>query len=346
MDLTAALAAVNKVASTATKADATGRTVTVVDGHLVFRSGYDAALVAALKFLPGRRYNAGDRTNRVSLASLTDAHAAFVAEWGFEADGEARAALAGSFSQDSAPANPRQAKVVDGVVHLIAPYDEALVAATRGLSGRRYLGGDVNSAPLNGTTRDFALRWGFDGVDAIEVALANRSDAEKAAEAKADALRVAASAVKGEEIPSIAQRLRRKLFGYQWAGVRYILSQRRVLVGDEMGTGKTTIALASIEAAEAYPAVVVVPEITRSAWEREAQKVLPAHRTVEVVTGTTPVETTADVVIVGYTVLQHHVPGLIARKPMALVADEAHFVKNPKAARTQAVAALAEVVPA
>ena len=46
---------------------------------------------------------------------------------------------------------------------------------------------------------------------------------------------------------------------FQRAGVSYLLERRRAFLADEQGLGKTIEALAALEAAGAYPAVVVCP---------------------------------------------------------------------------------------
>ena len=64
---------------------------------------------------------------------------------------------------------------------------------------------------------------------------------------------------------------------FQWAGVRYALDARRAFLADEQGLGKTVEALAALEAAGAYPAIVVCPASLKLNWERETARWLP-HR--------------------------------------------------------------------
>src|SRR5207248_10368142 len=45
-----------------------------------------------------------------------------------------------------------------------------------------------------------------------------------------------------------------------------------------------------------------------------------------------------------YEIVAHHRQALALRKPRALVVDESHYCKNPRAKRTQAVRALAGAV--
>ena len=115
-------------------------------------------------------------------------------------------------------------------------------------------------------------------------------------------------------------------------------------LADEQGLGKTVQALAALEEDGAFPAVVICPASLKLNWEREAQHWLP-HRSVAVVSGTGTVAPAADMTIVNYDIVHAHRARLALRKPRALVLDESHYVKNPRAKRTQAVRRLAESLP-
>jgi SWI/SNF-related matrix-associated actin-dependent regulator of chromatin subfamily A-like protein 1 len=128
---------------------------------------------------------------------------------------------------------------------------------------------------------------------------------------------------------------------FQRAGVAYALDARRTFLADEQGLGKTVQALAALEADAAYPAVVICPASLKLNWERETQRWLP-HRTVAVVSGTGTVAPAAEITVVNYDIVHAHRTRLALRRPKALVLDESHYVKNPRAKRTQAVRRLAE----
>ena len=61
-----------------------------------------------------------------------------------------------------------------------------------------------------------------------------------------------------------------ELHPFQRAGVRYALERRRTFIADEQGLGKTVQALATIEADDAFPTVVVCPASMKLVWERES----------------------------------------------------------------------------
>ena len=140
-----------------------------------------------------------------------------------------------------------------------------------------------------------------------------------------------------------------ELHPFQRAGVRYALERRRTFIADEQGLGKTVQALATIEADEAFPTVVVCPASMKLMWEREAQKWLP-HRSVAVLEGRTDATWTeetreADIVVLNYDILDWHSETLASLEPRALILDESHYVKNARAARTKAALELAGRLP-
>ncbi|MDQ0774742.1 superfamily II DNA or RNA helicase [Streptomyces aurantiacus] len=140
------------------------------------------------------------------------------------------------------------------------------------------------------------------------------------------------------------------LRGYQDFGARFALAQRRVVLGDEMGLGKTIQAiavLAHLAAGGHRHFLVVCPASVLINWTREigsrsTLRAVPVH-------GPERLDAYAEwrerggVAVTTFDVL-HSLPD--PRKaeqnpleaPAALVVDEAHYVKNPDARRSRAVA--------
>lgn len=131
------------------------------------------------------------------------------------------------------------------------------------------------------------------------------------------------------------------LYDFQQVGVAYALVTGRCIIGDEMGLGKTLQALTVLAVKKAFPAVVVCPASLKGNWKREIERALPG-RTVEVVAGRKPRRVDADIVVVNYDILAAWQSYLA---PQALILDESHYAKNPKADRTQAALKLAARVP-
>jgi SWI/SNF-related matrix-associated actin-dependent regulator 1 of chromatin subfamily A len=164
------------------------------------------------------------------------------------------------------------------------------------------------------------------------------------AEHRSSAATVARSrAAHADPIPATAEVLGGELAPFQWAAVRYALDARRAFLADEQGLGKTVEALASLEADDAYPAIVVCPASMKLGWQRETQHWLP-HRSVAVVQGRGAVAPSAEITIVNYEIVAAHHDTLARRRPRAIVIDESHYCKNPRAKRTQAVRRLAAAV--
>jgi len=117
---------------------------------------------------------------------------------------------------------------------------------------------------------------------------------------------------------------------------------RTFLLADEPGLGKTAQALLAAEAANAYPLLVVVPNVVKTNWAREAGLWTP-HRTPTVIHGNgDTIDGFADIVVVNYEVLDRHVGWIGDFGFRGMVVDEAHFIKNKASQRSQNVLELSE----
>lgn len=134
------------------------------------------------------------------------------------------------------------------------------------------------------------------------------------------------------------------LRGYQAFGARFVLAQRKALLGDEMGLGKTVQAIAALAhlAAEGQSHFVVVcPASVLVNWTREieARSTLP----VTVLHGPGRHEAFADwkgrggVAVTTFDALRGF-PAPGGGEIGMLVVDEAHSVKNPQTKRSRSVA--------
>jgi hypothetical protein len=117
---------------------------------------------------------------------------------------------------------------------------------------------------------------------------------------------------------------------------------RTFLLADEPGLGKTAQALLAAEAANAYPLLVVVPNVVKTNWAREAARWTP-HRPATVVQGDgETIDGFADIVVLNYEVLDRHRGWLGDFGFRGMVVDEAHFIKNKTSQRSQHVLALSD----
>jgi superfamily II DNA or RNA helicase len=117
---------------------------------------------------------------------------------------------------------------------------------------------------------------------------------------------------------------------------------RTFLLADEPGLGKTAQALLAAEAASAYPLLVVVPNVVKTNWAREAARWTP-HRPATVVQGDgETVDGFADIVVLNYELLDRHMGWLDDFGFRGMIVDEAHYIKNKTSQRSQHVLALSD----
>ena len=134
------------------------------------------------------------------------------------------------------------------------------------------------------------------------------------------------------------------LRAYQEFGTRYILTMERVLLGDEMGLGKTIQAIAAMthlyraEAGSRF--LVVCPASVMINWCREIQKF--SDIPVNLLHG--PLLEDAflcwrelgGIAVTNYESMGKIVGGINGQLKLSmLIIDEAHYIKNPEAKRTQ-----------
>lgn len=136
--------------------------------------------------------------------------------------------------------------------------------------------------------------------------------------------------------------LKATLRTYQDFGVRYIVRQRNVFLGDEMGLGKTVQAIAamvSLKAAGETHFMVVCPASVLVNWEREIVQFSDLN-VVSIRGGDRAAlrrwQDEGGVAVTSYGSISRFALPEAFRFGM-LIADEAHYIKNPLAQRTQAL---------
>ena len=121
---------------------------------------------------------------------------------------------------------------------------------------------------------------------------------------------------------------------------------RTFLLADEPGLGKTAQALLAAQAANAYPLLVVVPNVVKTNWAREAELWTPGKVATVIHGNGDTIDGFADIVIVNYEVLDRHIGWLGDLGFRGMVLDEAHFIKNKSSQRSQHVLQLSERIRA
>jgi len=145
-----------------------------------------------------------------------------------------------------------------------------------------------------------------------------------------------------EAQPLDLRHLKATLRSYQTFGAKYIVHQKNTLLGDEMGLGKTVQAIAAMAALAAEGKshfMVVCPASVLINWCREVQKFSDLE--VTKVHGNDPQallhwRENGGVMVTTYESISRF--SLPERFRISMVVtDEAHYVKNPEAQRTQAL---------
>lgn len=135
-----------------------------------------------------------------------------------------------------------------------------ILQAIKELPNRRFVDGDIPHwvVPLSAASElnQFAKKFKFDFI---------------AAGSQAPGMSFDFSDHSYPDMPELEGEveLKRPLFPFQRNGVAYILKQKRVIVGDQMGLGKTAQSIAAIHKAGSFPCLVICPATLRENWKRE-----------------------------------------------------------------------------
>lgn len=296
----------------------------LADDHLVADFPYDAGQVKEIKTIAGAKWDKVSRVWRVPMTSINDARR-FADRHGFYIDPEVL-----TFTVPARP--PARVRLEEGRLVVNFDYDRVKIETIRQIDDvefdnatKRFFAPVDQMEQILGWAERFAIE-----VDAGVVALAQRRASE------ASGLFALSGAIDADiELPEIGGELR----NYQKAGIAYVLEARRCFLADDMGTGKTCMSLVALEAANAFPAVVVCPATLTLNWAAEANRWLP-HRSVHVVGGRKSALEPADITVVGWSNLSPRAIELAGAT--SYVFDESHYAKNPTAQRTKAAVKLAK----
>lgn len=139
------------------------------------------------------------------------------------------------------------------------------------------------------------------------------------------------------------------LLPYQKEDLREIHRRNgRILIANEMGTGKTVEALSWLATStNTKPAIIICPSILKLNWQREIRKFLGEHSVI--LEGKKPVPLSRirenSLIIINYDILQYWLDCLKNIRPQTVIIDECHYCKNRQAKRTKAVKELCRNVP-
>jgi hypothetical protein len=317
---------------------------------------FDPVMVDAAKAIKGRYFDWDTKTNVYPFTSLPQI-VAFAEGHGIDVATEVRALVPTAAAQVQREATrPNVHTDQAGQVVISAEFNPRLNDALKKLNGGRSTWDPrarVHRPPIHrdpgrvlAVAEEFGLTVGDDARAAIE-AETTRHDRNQAA----------ATAFEADPVPVPGLAPGTELKPQQYPVVRFALEHRQLLIGDDMGWGKTLSSLAAVAADGAFPAVVVCrPSLTLN-WSAEIGRFFPGL-TVHQAAGTTPepVPDGADVIVIGSAALAARpratktgkefgwVKALAAAEPKALIIDEGQDTKERAANRSQACEQLAASV--
>lgn len=195
---------------------------------------------------------------------------------------------------------------VDKTLRIRFPYDPAMVEVARGLPQRKWDG--ANKAWTCPATALDAVLAAFPDCR-LAGGLADELTAKREADAEVERARIAQLVVDLRRYEAIRESA--SLYAHQDAGCRWLIEQRKAILADDMGIGKTRQALVAAKAL-GYTIIVVAPAGLRINWLREAEAV----------------DTTIE--IFSWAKVPERIEG-----DYTLIADEAHYAQNLKAQRTK-----------
>lgn len=122
----------------------------------------------------------------------------------------------------------------------------------------------------------------------------------------------------------------------------------RAINANSPGTGKTIECLACIaqDPERLLPAVIVCPASVGRNWYRESKTWLGTNIKVQILRKTdAEIHKEAQIIVLSWSLLPRFLTKILARGPRLLIADEAHYGKNPESLRGRALAELALRTP-
>lgn len=128
---------------------------------------------------------------------------------------------------------------------------------------------------------------------------------------------------------------------FQLAGIEYMANKdmKYVLNADDMGLGKTIQAIGLINLYNYSKTLVIVPAFLKYNWKNELERWLVNKKDIVVVNSKDIVDFTKEetVYIINYDILKNFNENILNTKFNYIIIDEAHYIKNYKAKRTELV---------
>jgi SWI/SNF-related matrix-associated actin-dependent regulator 1 of chromatin subfamily A len=132
-----------------------------------------------------------------------------------------------------------------------------------------------------------------------------------------------------------------KYFGYQKAGIEFLVRTPAALLADEPGTGKTIQTIGALNRCPDIRNILIIcPASVKFVWARELAKWSLHFREVSIA-GTRGFALSSEIVLINYDLLRKYLIPLKERVWDLVVLDEAQMIKTPTAQRSKAARAIA-----
>lgn len=134
-------------------------------------------------------------------------------------------------------------------------------------------------------------------------------------------------------------------FPFQMGGIEFGINNKRVIIADQMGLGKTIQAMGIISHMDLYPVLIVCPAIIKLNWKRELLSWIKGLDIESIWTlqgKKSHILPRAAIYIVNYDILADWLTALARIKFKAIVFDEFHYLKNSTSRRGKAALAIAK----
>jgi len=142
---------------------------------------------------------------------------------------------------------------------------------------------------------------------------------------------------------------------YQIEALNYALEKNSFINGDDVGLGKTFESIMYTEITNSFPCLVITPASVKYNWKEKWSEIVSKNRSISVIetgSGEKNNDWNADVIIINYDILgkkagkgsTFRFDELIETKWKMLICDEAHYLKNTKARRSNITKRIARKV--
>lgn len=118
---------------------------------------------------------------------------------------------------------------------------------------------------------------------------------------------------------------------FQEIGILFALINKKVIIGDEMGLGKSLQAIITVDITKAYPCLIVCPSSLKYNWRGEIDEATDQES--HFLNGKNPVN--KNFYIINYESLHKHLDFIKTLGLKSIIFDESHYLKNEEAKRTQ-----------